>query len=133
MPASACTTGCSAPGSGRGRAPLVAQRTRADQRGSTTRSRSVTASASAPRSWAPTSSAPGLAGRSGLEGLVGAVTVFNATGASWDWASFYALTIGVEVLLLAFILRAAWTWPRAASPSMPDLVEPNRSQIQMGR
>jgi len=37
------------------------------------------------------------------------------------------------VLLLAFILRAAWTWPRAASPSMPDLVEPNRSQIQMGR
>jgi hypothetical protein len=76
---------------------------------------------------------PGLAGRSGLEGLVGAVTVFNAAGASWDWASFYGLSIGIEVLLLAFILRAAWTWPRAAVSSMSDRVEPNRSPIQMGR
>lgn len=43
--------------------------------------------------------------------------VFNATGASMDWAFYYALTIGVEVLILAFILRAAWTWPRpVASP-----------------
>ncbi|MBO4208717.1 DUF6326 family protein [Micromonospora echinofusca] len=45
------------------------------------------------------------------------VTVFNAVGESWDWASFYGLSIGIEVLLLAFILRSAWTWPRrAASP-----------------
>jgi hypothetical protein len=70
--------------------------------------------------------------------LVGALlyipySVVNAAGESWDWAFFYGLSIGLEVLLLAFILRAAWTWPRAASPSMPDLVEPNRSQIQMGR
>ena len=61
------------------------------------------------------------------------IMVFNAAGASWDWAFYYGLTIGVEVLILAFILRSAWTWPRAASPSMADLVEPNRSQIQMGR
>ena len=61
------------------------------------------------------------------------VTVFNAVGESWDWAPFYGLSIGLEVLLLAFILRSAWTWPRTTSPSMPDLVEPNRSQIQMGR
>ena len=61
------------------------------------------------------------------------ICVFNAAGSSWDWAFYYGLTIGVEVLLLAFILRSAWTWPRAASPSMADLVEPNRSQIQMGR
>jgi hypothetical protein len=40
-------------------------------------------------------------------------SVFNAAGASWDWAFFYALSIGIEVLLLAFILRSAWTWPRA--------------------
>ncbi|MBM4223867.1 MAG: hypothetical protein FJ167_03555 [Gammaproteobacteria bacterium] len=40
------------------------------------------------------------------------VTVFNAVGESWDWASFYGLSIGIEVLLLAFILRSAWTWPR---------------------
>jgi hypothetical protein len=37
------------------------------------------------------------------------------------------------VLLLVFILRAAWTWPRAAVSSMSDRVEPNRSPIQMGR
>ena len=61
------------------------------------------------------------------------ICVFNAAGASWDWAFYYGLTIGVEVLILAFILRSAWTWPRTPSPSMPDLVEPNRSQIQMGR
>jgi hypothetical protein len=43
--------------------------------------------------------------------------VFNAAGASWDYAFYYALTIGVEVLILAFILRSAWTWPRrTASP-----------------
>lgn len=43
------------------------------------------------------------------------VMVFNAAGATWDWAIYYALTIGVEVLILAFILRAASTWPRAHS------------------
>ena len=56
----------------------------------------------------------------------------NFLGSPPDYAFYYALTIGVEVLLLAFILRAAWTWPRTPSPSMPDLVEPNRSQIQKG-
>ena len=45
------------------------------------------------------------------------VMVFNAAGASWDWASFYGLSIGIEVLLLAFILRSAWTWPR--TPAVP--------------
>ncbi|MFI7437285.1 DUF6326 family protein [Micromonospora haikouensis] len=45
------------------------------------------------------------------------VTVFNAVGESWDWAPFYGLSIGIEMLLLAFILRSAWTWPRrVASP-----------------
>ena len=41
--------------------------------------------------------------------------VFNGAGASWDYAFYYALTIGVEVLLLAFILRSAWTWRRTHS------------------
>ena len=40
------------------------------------------------------------------------VMVFNAAGVSWDWAFYYGLHIGIEVLLLAFILRSAWTWPR---------------------
>src|SRR6185295_18358639 len=39
-------------------------------------------------------------------------SIFNALGESWDWAFFYGLSIGLEVLLLAFILRYAWTWPR---------------------
>ena len=42
-------------------------------------------------------------------------SVFNAAGASWDWAFFYGLSIGLEVLILAFILRSAWTWPRTSS------------------
>ncbi|WP_448005464.1 DUF6326 family protein [Agromyces bauzanensis] len=45
------------------------------------------------------------------------VTVFNAAGESWDWASFYGLSIGLELLLLAFILRSAWAWPR--TPAVP--------------
>jgi hypothetical protein len=39
------------------------------------------------------------------------VSAFNAVGESWTW--FYGLSIGLEVLLLGFILRSAWTWPRA--------------------
>lgn len=46
------------------------------------------------------------------------VMVFNAAGASRDWAFYYGLHIGIEVLILAFILRSAWTWPRrVASPA----------------
>lgn len=48
------------------------------------------------------------------------VTVFNAAGESLDWAFFYGLSIGLEVLLLAFILRCAWTWPRS-TPSPATL------------
>lgn len=42
------------------------------------------------------------------------VMVFNAAGAASGWAFYYGLTIGTEVLILAFILRSAWTWPRTA-------------------
>ena len=44
-------------------------------------------------------------------------SVFNAAGATWEWTFFYGLSIGLEVLLLAFILRSAWTWPR--TPAVP--------------
>jgi len=43
--------------------------------------------------------------------------VFNFVGSSPGWAFYYALTIGVELLILAFILRSAWTWPSAPSAS----------------
>lgn len=45
------------------------------------------------------------------------ITVFNAAGETWEWAGFYGLSIGLEVLLLAFILRSAWRWPRV--PTVP--------------
>jgi hypothetical protein len=54
------------------------------------------------------------------------VTAFNAVGESWLF--FYGLSIGLEVLLLAFILRSAWTWPRTpavpAGPATTDLRPP---------
>jgi hypothetical protein len=53
------------------------------------------------------------------------VSVFNAVGESSSWSYFYGLSIGLEVLLLAFILRSAWTWPRTpavpAGPATTDL------------
>ncbi len=58
-------------------------------------------------------------------------SMFNAVGESWTY--FYGLSIGLEVLLLAFILRSAWTWPRTSSPSTSDLVAPRRPKIQMDR
>ena len=46
------------------------------------------------------------------------VSIYNAAGESWTYSYFYGLSIGLEVLLLAFILRSAWTWPRrTASPT----------------
>ena len=39
-------------------------------------------------------------------------SVYNADGEPFSYAYFYGVSIGLEVLLLAFILRAAWTWPR---------------------
>ena len=62
------------------------------------------------------------------------VMVFNAAGASRDWAFYYGLSIGLEVLLLAFILRSAWTWPRL-TPSPATLAasldsEPHRTPQQ---
>ncbi len=61
------------------------------------------------------------------------VSIYNVAGESWTYSYFYGLSIGLEVLLLAFILRSAWTWPRTPSLSVPDLVDSDRSQIQMER
>jgi Family of unknown function (DUF6326) len=46
------------------------------------------------------------------------ISIYNAAGESWSYSYFYGLSIALEVLLLAFILRSAWTWPRrTASPA----------------
>ena len=46
---------------------------------------------------------------------------FNAVGQVGEpWMYFYVLGVALEVIVLAFILRFAWTWPRrTASPSTP--------------
>ena len=56
-------------------------------------------------------------------------SAFNAAGATWEWASFYGLSIGIEVLILAFILRSAWTWPRTYSDAA-DVATADRLQQQ---
>jgi hypothetical protein len=44
------------------------------------------------------------------------VSAFNVVGESWIY--FYGLGVVLEVILLAYILRSAWTWPRRiASPA----------------
>lgn len=48
------------------------------------------------------------------------VSVFNAAGEPWSYSYFYGFSIGLEVLLLAFILRSAWNWPHhTTSPTPP--------------
>jgi hypothetical protein len=39
----------------------------------------------------------------------------NAVGESWTY--FYGLGVALEVIVLALILRYAWTWPRTSSPA----------------
>ena len=58
-------------------------------------------------------------------------SAFNVLGAG-SWILFYGLGVVLEVIILAVILRSAWTWPRTSS-SMPDPAAPHRSQLQMGR
>ena len=37
-------------------------------------------------------------------------SIFNAAGETW--IVFFGVSIGLELVLVAFILRTAWTWPR---------------------
>jgi len=66
--------------------------------------------------------------------LYSPLLILNFMGAPSDYAFYYALTIGVEVLIVAFILRSAWTWPRrTASPATPAASldsEPHRTPQQ---
>jgi hypothetical protein len=64
------------------------------------------------------------------------VTAFNVVGQvveSQPWFYFYGLGVVIELILLAYVLRSAWTWPRTASASMPEPAAPRRSQMQPGR
>ncbi len=46
------------------------------------------------------------------------VSAFNVIGESW--ILFYGLGVVIELILLAYILRSAWTWPPTFSPSIDD-------------
>ncbi len=48
-------------------------------------------------------------------------SIYNLAGEeSFAYAYFYGFSIGLEVLLLAFILRTAWTWPRRSAVTTAD-------------
>ena len=55
------------------------------------------------------------------------ITAFNAVGESWLY--FYGLGIALELILLALILRYAWTWPRTA-PSATMATSPDRETVR---
>jgi hypothetical protein len=52
---------------------------------------------------------------------------FNVVGESWTY--FYGLGVVLEVILLALILRYAWTWPRTA-PSATMAASPDRETVR---
>ncbi|SDU18273.1 DUF6326 family protein [Jiangella alkaliphila] len=58
------------------------------------------------------------------------VTAFNAVGESWLY--FYGLGIVLELILLALIVRFAWTWPRTApSATMATMAtSPDRDTVR---
>ncbi|WP_308221697.1 DUF6326 family protein [Georgenia sp. EYE_87] len=55
------------------------------------------------------------------------VSAFNAVGESWTY--FYGLGVALEVILLALILRYAWTWPRTA-PSATMATSPDGEAVR---
>jgi len=59
------------------------------------------------------------------------VSAFNVIGG--EWLFFYGLGVALALIILAFILRSAWTWPRTSSASTPEPAAPRRLQTEMGR
>jgi hypothetical protein len=52
---------------------------------------------------------------------------FNVVGESRTY--FYGLGVALEVMVLALILRYAWTWPRTA-PSATMATSPDRGTVR---
>lgn len=60
------------------------------------------------------------------------VTAFNLAGESWLY--FYGLGVVLELILLALIVRWAWTWPRvtpSTTPSTPRSTRPDRDAVRV--
>lgn len=58
------------------------------------------------------------------------VSVYNMAGEPSSYAYFYGLSIGLEVLILAFVLRTAWTWPRRAASTASPASSPDRETLR---
>ena len=55
---------------------------------------------------------------------------FNAVGQMGEpWMYFYVLGVALEVIVLALILRYAWTWPRTA-PLATMATSPDRETVR---
>lgn len=57
------------------------------------------------------------------------VSVYNAAGEPWSYAYFYGFSIALEVLILAYVLRSAWAWPRTSTAPRTDVVEAVRHPV----
>ena len=55
------------------------------------------------------------------------ITVFNVAGGFYLY--FYGLGVVLELILLALIVRYAWTWPRTA-PSATMATSPDRGSVR---
>jgi hypothetical protein len=55
------------------------------------------------------------------------VTAFNVAGGFWLY--FYGLGVVLELIVLALIVRYAWTWPRTA-PSATVATSPDRETVR---
>lgn len=52
---------------------------------------------------------------------------FNVVGETWTY--YYGLAVALEVIVLALILRYAWTWPRTV-PSATMATSPSRETVR---
>lgn len=51
--------------------------------------------------------------------LYAVVSIANAVGEPWVY--YFGLAVGLEVIVLALVLRYAWTWPRTDAPASREL------------
>jgi hypothetical protein len=59
--------------------------------------------------------------------LYAAVSIGNAVGETWTY--FFILAVGLEVSVLALVLRYAWTWPRTPPSAITNPPADRMSQL----
>jgi hypothetical protein len=56
-----------------------------------------------------------------------AVSIGNAVGETWTY--FFVFAVGLEVAVLALVIRYAWTWPRTPPPATTNPQADRMSQL----